>query len=242
MTETRWKNSGEEVTDEGHKIIYSGQKKHHQQGVAFIVKKELTSAILNYEAVSSRMMSLRLASHPVNITIIQVYAPTSDYEDEEVDIFYEELEEMMVKVYRKDLLIVLGDWNAIEGNTNDVGRYVVGKFALGKTNPRGLRLLEFASKHSFTIANTLYPQKNSRKSTWHSPNGLVHNQIDYILMPQRFKSSIHKSSTRTYPGAVINSDNDLVLCNMRLKLRTQKAGKSKRVKYDVDKLSNVRHV
>ena len=78
------------------------------------------------------------------------------------------------------------------------------------------------------------------RSTWHSPNGLVHNQIDYILMPQRFRSSIHKFSTRTYPGAVINSDHDLVLCNMRLKLRTQKAGNSKRVKYDVDKLSNLK--
>ena len=59
-------------------------------------------------------------------------------------------------------------------------------------------------------------------------------------MPQRFKSSIHKSSTRTYPRAVINSDNNLVLCNMRLKLRTPKAGNSNRVKYDVEKLSNVK--
>ena len=145
----------------------------------------------------------------------QVYNPSSDYEDEEVEIFYEELEEMMVKVHRKDLLIVNGDWNAIVGNTNDVDRYAVGKFALGKTNPRGLRLLEFASKHRFTIANTLHPQKNLRKSTWHSPNGLFHNQIDYILILQWFKSSIQKASTRTYPGAEINSDHDLVLCNMR---------------------------
>ena len=137
-------------------------------------------------------MSLRLASHPVNITIIQVYAPTSDYEDEEVDILYEELEEMMVKVHGKDLLIVQGEWNAKVGNTNDVVKYAVGKFSLGKTNPRGLRLQEFASIHSFTIANTIHPQTNSRNSTWHSPNGLVHNQIDYIIMPQWFNSSIHK--------------------------------------------------
>ena len=57
---------------------------------------------------------------------------------------------------------------------------------------------------------------------------------------ERFKSGIHKSSTRTYPGAVINSDHDLVLCDMILKLRTQKAGNSNRVKYDVEKLSNVK--
>ena len=59
-------------------------------------------------------------------------------------------------------------------------------------------------------------------------------------MPQWFKSSIHKSSTRTYPGAVINSDHDLVLCNMRLKLKTQKGEKSSRIKYDVEKLMNAK--
>ena len=126
------------------------------------------------------MISLRMASHPVNITIIEVYAPTSDYEDEEVEIFYEELEEMILKVHRKYLLIVQGDWNAIVGNTNDVGRYAVGKFALGKTNPRGLRLLEFASKHSFNIANTLQPQKN--QENLHG----IHQTVLYIIRLNTF--------------------------------------------------------
>ena len=90
----------------------------------------------------------------------------------------------------------------------------------------------FLSLYIIIIYKLLY---NNWHITWHSPNDVVHNQIDYILMPQLFKSSIHKSSTRTYPGAVINSDHDLVLCNMRLKLRTQKEKKSGRIKYDVEK-------
>ena len=63
--------------------------------------------------------------------------------------------------------------------------------------------------------NTLHPHKNSRKYTWHSPIGLTHNQIYYILTLQRFKSSVRKALTRTYPVADINS---LVLCHMKLKL------------------------
>ena len=172
------------------------------------------------------------------MTIIQIYAPTSDYNDEDIEVFYEDIEQTMAAVHKKDLLIIQGDWNAIVGDANKDWSNAVGKFALGKTNPRGIRLLEFATKHNFTLSNTLHPQKDSRKATWHSPNGRTHNQIDYILAPLRFKSSIHMSSTRTYPGAVINSDHDLVLCNMRLKLRSQKMKKSNRIRYDLEKLNN----
>ena len=76
-------------------------------------------------------------------------------------------------------------------------------------NERGFRLQEFAQKHKLVLANTLHPQKNARKSAWHSPGGKTHNQIDFILTPQRFKSSINKASTRIYPGADIYSDHDL---------------------------------
>ena len=106
-------------------------------------------------------MSSRLASHSVNINIIQVYAPISDYDDEEVELFYEEIEETMAKVHKKDLLVIQGDWKTIVGNSNDEWRYAVGKFASGKTNPRGLRLLEFALKHIFIIDNTLHPYFNA---------------------------------------------------------------------------------
>ena len=67
---------------------------------------------------------------------------------------------------------------------------------------RGLRHLEFASTHKRSLANTLvHPRKLSRRTTWHSPNGKIHYQIDYILVPRRFKSSINKANTRTFPGA-----------------------------------------
>ena len=86
--------------------------------------------------------------------------------------------------------------------------------------------------------NTLFPHKKSRCTTWHFPNGEVHNQIDNKLTPQRFKSSIIRTSTITYPGADINSDHDLVLCNIKLKLKVNIKPKTTRIRFDVNKLTN----
>ena len=120
-----------------------------------------------------------------------------------------------------------------EAWSNSTGRY-----GLEKTNERGFRLLEFSQKHKLVVANTLHPQNNSKKSTWNSPDGKTHNQIDFILTPQRFKSSINKASTRTYTGDDIYSDHDLVLYNLKIKLKRSKKGKYSRIIYDLDKLLN----
>ena len=132
-----------------------------------------------------------------------------------------------------------GDFNAkIGSDANEEWAECAGRFRIGVRNDRGQRLLEFAGKHRLVAANTLFPHKKSRCTTWHSPNGEVHNQIDYILMPQRFKSSIIRTSTRTYPGADINSDHDLVLCNMKLKLKVNRKPKTTRIRFDLNKLTN----
>ena len=134
-----------------------------------------------------------------------------------------------------------GDFNATIGSdANEKWAECAGRFGIVVRNDRGLRLLEFAGKHRLVVANTLFPHKKSRCTTWHSPNGEVHNQIDYILTPQRFKYSIIRTSTRTYPGAYINSDHDLVLCNMKLKLKVNRKPKTTRIRFDVNKLTNGR--
>ena len=99
--------------------------------------------------------------------------------------------------------------------------------------------MEFAEKYKFVLANTLYNHKNSRRITWYAPNGSTHNQIDYILTPRRFKSSIITISIRTYPGTDIGSDHDLVLCNLKLKLCIRKSTVTNRIRFDLDKLENI---
>lgn len=239
LAEVRWTGFGEVTTDEGHKIWYSGDSTKHQHGVAFIVSKEAVKTVISCTPISCRLISIRISAKPHNITAIQVYAPTTDHDDDEVEAFYDQLDNIIAKVPKKDILIVMGDWNAKIGpDAYQHWAGTVGKFGHGETNDRGFRLLEFAQSHRLTIANTLHPHKKSRTTTWHSPNGLVHNQIDYILMPQRYKSSINKAKTRAFPGADVGSDHDLVLTRLKLKLKIKRSQKSPRIRFDLEKLKD----
>jgi len=147
------------MTEEGNKIWYSGQKKHHQHGVVFIVRKEVLGCIITCTLASSRIISIRVLAKPKNITIIQIYAPSSDHADEEVEEFYEDLEETIMKIPKKDI-IIQGDFNAKVGpESYNQWAGTVDQFGTGENNNRGLRLLEFTCTHRLTIANTLYPHK-----------------------------------------------------------------------------------
>ena len=150
------------------------------------------------------MISVRLQGKPFNITVIQVYAPTSNTEETEVEQFYEDLQDLLELTPEKDVLFIIGDWNAKVGSQETPG--VTGKFGLGVQNEAGQRLIEFCQENTLVIANTLYQQHKRRLYTWTSPDGQHQNQIDYILYSQRWRSSIQ--STKTRPGAdkLPNSD------------------------------------
>ena len=239
LSEVRWTGFGESTTEDGHKMWYSGDERKHQFGVAFLVRREIANCVLSSTPVSNRIITIRIAAKPHNMTIIQVYAPTSDYDDETVEKFYELLDATITKVPKKDITIVQGDWNAKIGpDAYETWAGTTGKFSARVTNDCGLRLLEFAKSHRLTLANTLHPHKPSRTTTWHSPNGLVHNQIDFILTPQRFKSSINKAKTRTFPGADVGSDHDLVMTTIKLKLLAKRTPQSPRIRFDLEKLKD----
>ena len=239
LAEMRWTGFGEMTTEDGHKIWHSGEESRHVHGVGFIVRKEVAGCILSCTPVSSRIITIRVSAKPKNITIIQVYAPTSDHDDQEVEEFYEQVENAIKKVPKKDITIIQGGFNAKVGpDAYEDWQGTIGQFGVGETNDRGLRLLEFASSQRLTIANTLYPHKLSRRTTWHAPNGRTHNQIDFILTPRRFKSSINRAKTRTYPGADIGSDHDLVLMTMKLRLKKKPHTANPRIKFDLERLKD----
>ena len=125
------------------------------------------------------MISFCFQGKPFNITVIQVYAPTSNTEEAEVEWFYEDLQDLLELTLRKDVLFIIWDWNAKVGSQETPG--VIGKFGLGIGNEAGQRLIEFCQ----VIANILFQQHKRRLYTWTSPDGQHQNQIDYILCSQR---------------------------------------------------------
>ena len=239
LSEVRWKNSGEHHTDEGHILYYSGEPDSHTKGVGFLVNKDCKHSVLGYCPISSRLITIRLRATPFNITVLQVYAPTTDHDDEEVEELYSLIQNAIDKVNKKDIIIILGDWNAKVGADalGDWGNHM-GPSCNRLTNERGLRLLEFASYNNLTLANTLGEHKASRRWTWHAPNGRNHNQIDYILVQNRFRTGINKAKTRTFPGADIGSDHDLVIMNFKVRLKKIKTHSNMRMKFNLDKLKD----
>ena len=139
------------------------------------------------------MISVHFQSKPFNITVIQVYAPTSNAEEAEVERCYEDLQDRLELTPKKDILFIIGNWNAKVGSQETPG--VTGKFGLGIQNEAGQRLIKFCQENTPVIANTLFQQHKRRLYTWTSPGGQHQNQIDCILCSQRWRNSIQSAKT-----------------------------------------------
>ena len=177
------------------------------------------------------MISVRFQSKPFNITVIQVSAPTSNAEEAEVHQFYEDLQDLLELTPKKDVLFIIGDWNAKVGSQETPG--VTGKFGLGVWNEAGQRLKEFCQENTLVIANTVFQQHKRRLYTRTSSDGQHQNLTDYILCSQRWRSSIQSAKTRL--GAYCGSDNELLIAKFRLKLK--KVGKTHRpFRYDLNQI------
>ena len=134
-----------------------------------MVNKRVQNAVLGCNLKNDRMISVRLQGKPFNITVIQVYAPASNAEEAEVERFYEDLQDLLELTPKKDVLFIIGDWNAKVGSQETPG--VTGKFGLGVRNKAGRRLIEFCQENALVIANILFQQHKRRLYIWTSPDG-----------------------------------------------------------------------
>ena len=134
------------------------------------------------------MISVHFQGKLFNITVIQVYALTSNAEEAEIECFYEDLQDLLELTPPKDVLFIIGDWNAKVGSQETLG--VTGKFGLGVKNEAGQRLIEFCQENALVIAKILFQQHKRRLYTWISPDGQHQNQTGYTLYSQRWRNSI----------------------------------------------------
>ena len=175
------------------------------------------------------MISVHFQGKLFNITVIQVYAPTSNAEEAEVEWFYEDLQDLLELTPKNDVLFIIGDWNAKVGSQEIPG--VTGKFGLGVQNKAGQRLTEFCQENALVIANTFFQQHKGKLYTGISPGGQYRNQTDYILCCQIWRSSIQSAKIR--PEADCGSDHELLVAKFRLKLKN--IGKTTRLfQYDLN--------
>ena len=142
------------------------------------------------------------------MTVIQVYAPTSNTEETEVERFYEDLQDLLELTPKKDVLFIMGDWNAKVGSQETPG--VTGKFGLGMRNEAGQRLIEFCQENALVIANTLFQQYKRRLYTWTSQDGQHQNQTDYIFCSQRWRSSMESAKKKKTEMTVVQVMNSLL--------------------------------
>ena len=162
ISEIKWTGTGEFKSDD-HYIYYYGQESLKRNEIAIIVKKILQNAVRGCNLKNNRIISVRFQGKQFNITVIQVYAPTSHAEEAEVEWFYEDLQDLLELTHKKDVLFLIGDWNAKVGSQELPG--VTGKFDLGVQNSK-------------SKANRVLP----RECTGHSKHPLPNTQERTLYM------------------------------------------------------------
>ena len=218
--ETFWEGTGDfeatlPETKEQFRIIFSGSAKK-RKGVAFIMRGIYKDSVKEYDAVSDRIIGVRLNTTPVEMNIIQVYAPTSDAELEVIDRFYEDIENI-VKASKKfrDCLVIMGDFNGKVGEIKEDD--VVGPFGLDQKNEQGQRIVECSRNLKLILANTWFQTRRNSRHTWTAPDGKTKNQIDYIFIDKRYRNGVRNCKARQDRDC--GSDHNPVLAYLNIKLQ-----------------------
>ncbi|KAL0810291.1 hypothetical protein ABMA28_010450 [Loxostege sticticalis] len=222
VSETHMRGQGHFNTASGNTVYFSGSDDTSVTGVGILLPKHMNKYVLGYNPISDRIITMRINAKPNVLNIVQIYAPTAKAPDSVIDAFYESLVATLGKIPKREVTIILGDWNAKVGNTtnDDHIRSTVGRFGLGDRNDRGQRLIEFCIEMNLCITNTQFQHHPRRLYTWTSPGGRYKNQIDYILVGSRWKSSVR--NVKTYPGAECGSDHRLLIMKFALRLKAPK--------------------
>ena len=164
LSEMRWTGSGK-MTSENITVLYSGGD-HHERGVGVLLSKETADALVGWEPVSDRIMTVRIQTRFTMVSIIQVYAPTNAAYEQDKDEFYDQLQAVIDDLPSYDLKIVMGDFNAQIGNNIEGWEDVIGAQAMGERTDNGERLLSYCSNNRLKIGGSMFCHKNIYKGTW----------------------------------------------------------------------------
>ena len=207
INELKWTGMGEFNSDD-HYIYYCGQETLRRNGVALLVNNRVWNAVLGCDLKNDRIISVRFQGKPFSITVIQVYAPTTNVEEAEVEWFYEDLQDLLELTPKNGVFLIIGDWNAKVGSQEIPG--LTDKFGLGVQNEAGQRLTEFCQKNALVIENTLFQQHKRRLYTWTSPDGRYQKKTDYIFFVAKDGEALYSQQKQDWELTVAQIMNSLL--------------------------------
>ena len=137
ISEMKWTGMGHFTSDE-HEIYYCGQENLKRNGVAFICNNKIRRCVMGFNPVNYRITTIRKQCKPINITVVQVYAPTSSSEEEDIETFNKTVQSVIDQIPHGDSLYIIGDWNAKVGK--DISNGITGNFGLGRETSEVINL------------------------------------------------------------------------------------------------------
>uniref|UniRef100_A0A914VRH7 Endonuclease/exonuclease/phosphatase domain-containing protein n=1 Tax=Plectus sambesii TaxID=2011161 RepID=A0A914VRH7_9BILA len=166
-------------------LLYAGHNNKTVEGVGFYMSPHLKSRIAGFNAISPRVAErlLHVGRQDRMLCIIQVYAPTSTYDEAVYDAFLDDVSTLLARRQRGQHFsqtIIMGDFNA-KISMKQRNERALGRFGFGVRNERGERLVDFCNNNRLFVLNTLFRKSPQHKWTWGSPNGTTKNEIDYII-------------------------------------------------------------
>ena len=214
-------------------VLYYSGGEWAERGVAIVVHKSIVRSVVKKIVCNDRIITIKLQAEPVNILIMQVYMPTSEYEDDEEEKFYDTIEEILEEDGKDDTnSIIMGDWNSVVGEESYMN--IVGSHGLGRRNHRGQMLIDFCDRNGLIVTNSWFKKPKRRPYTWKAPGDWSRHQLEYILVKHRFRNSM--KDAQTLPGADIDSDHTLLVAKYRTRLKNIIRFQKSRLRWDLEKL------
>ncbi|PNF32656.1 hypothetical protein B7P43_G15062, partial [Cryptotermes secundus] len=200
---------------------------------AIVVHKSVVRSVVKKIACNDRIIALKLKAEPVDILIMQVYMPTSEYEDYEMENVYDTTEEILQEDGRGDTnSIILGDWNSIVAD--EPYQNIVWSHGLGRRNHRGQMLIDFCERNGLIATNTWSKKPKGRIYTRKAPGVWRRHQLHYILVKHRFRNSV--KVVKILPGADIDPDHKLLVAKIRTRLKKIIKFQKQRPRWDFEKV------
>jgi len=218
LSEVNRRGENQIALKSGHLLQYKGEENIARGGVGFMVHKKHIKDIVKIESICSRVIYLILKLNKrYTIKIIQVYAPTTDHNDEEIENFYEDIYRAMQQD-KTHYTLLMGDFNAKLGHREDEAETAVGPFGYGERNNRGDMLLDFLLQHNLFAMNSFFEKAKQRRWTWASPNGTTKNEIDFIICNK--KNIVHDVTVLNKFS--VGSDHRLVRAKVKINMRVER--------------------